>query len=492
MARLLGALLASVTLAVLPSLAPALALGPAAAPSGVKPVPVAVGVKPVPVAIGSNPVTRYAPPPIQAASAALLDATTGRWLLLYHADVPRAQASTTKIMTALVALTQGRLNDLVTVGPHAVAVGQETGSNMGLVTGERISLHDLLYGLLLPSGNDAALAIAAHVGGSVPHFVDLMNAEAARLGLANTHFANPDGLDAPGHDASARDLVLLARAAMANPVFRAIVATPAYTIPATATHRAHTLTNVNWFLRWYPGADGVKPGMTGNAGLCQVVSARRHGHWLIGAVMDTPDLHADVRDLMNYGFDDFTWSPSGQAGDTTDMALRAGAPGDPALYFPATGHRVRAGFLDYFTRHGGTAVLGLPLTDEYQDHGRTMQVFDHAVLWWDDAAEAAVAEPLGQESVPSIASLRPVRPVPNTPTRIYEPVTGHILRGAILRAYRAWGGAATFGYPLTEELRQGAMTVQYFSNAELRWAPGRPVTLAPLGDDYLRRKGYTR
>jgi len=444
-------------------------------------------------AVAPDPVYTYAPPPLRAASAALLDVTTGRWLLLDNADVPRAQASTAKIMTALVAVTRGTLDEGITAGADAVAVGRQSGSNMGLVAGETLPLRDLLYGLLLPSGNDAALSIAAGVGGSTTAFVDLMNGQAAALGLAHTHFANPDGLDAPGQYASARDLVLLARAAMRDPLLRQVVATPAYTIPATGPRPAHALTNLNWFLDWYPGADGVKPGMTGDAGLCQVVSARRHGHWLIGAVMDTPDLHTDVRDLMNYGFGDFTWSPSGQSGDDAGATVAGGAPADPSLYSPATGHAVRAGFLSYYLRHGGMAALGPPRTDEIVEGGRTVQYFANARLWWDDAARAAVATPLGQAAVPAPQLLRPVAPAAATPTRIYIPVTGHTVQAAILATYRAWGGAATLGYPLTEEILRGDETTQYFSNAVLRWSPERPVVTAdPLGDALLRRRGLLR
>lgn len=437
-----------------------------------------------------SPVDRHAPPPLLASAAALLDATTGRWLLLDNADTPRPQASTTKIMTALLALRYGRLDDLVTAPADAVALGQATGSNMGLHVGERLTLRDLLYGLLLPSGNDAAVTIAAHVGGTVPAFVAMMNREAAALGLTHTHFVNPHGLDAPGQYSSARDLVLLARQAMADPLFRRIVATPSYTIPATAEHPAHALTNVNWFVRWYPGADGVKPGMTGNAGLCQVLSARRHGHWLIGALLNTPDLHTDARDLMNDGFGDYRWTPSGQPGDTPLAALPAGTPGNPALYFPATGHRVRAGFLDYFTRHGGAQVLGLPRTDEFTEGGVRVQYFERARLWWDDAAQSAVATPLGLWAVPAPVLLRPVAPRASTPARQYVAATGHTVSGAILAAYRAWGGVGAFGYPLTEEIRHGGQTVQYFSNAEFQWTPRRGVTLALLGDAALRQRGY--
>lgn len=437
-----------------------------------------------------SPVYRYAPPPLLASSAALLDVNTGRWLLLDNADTPRAQASTAKIMTALVAIARGGLQHLVPVDQQAVEVGQATGSNMGLAPGERLPLRDLLYGLLLPSGNDAALAIARYVGGTVPAFVALMNHEAALLGLTHTHYATPHGLDAPGQYSSARDLALLANAAMSNPLFRQIVATRAYVIPATATHRAHRLTNINWFVDWYPGADGVKPGMTANAGLCQVLSVHRDGHWLIGALMNTPDLHTDARDLMNYGFRDFHWTPSGQPGDAHDAAIQTLTPHGLILYFPATGHRVRAGFLDYFVRHGGAAVLGLPRTDEFVEDGVTVQYFQRARLWWDDAAQAAIATPLGEMAVPSTALLRPVPYAPTTPSSVYMKVTGHIVRGAILAAYRAWGGRAAFGYPLTEELRVGGLTIQYFSNAAFQWSPRGGVTLVPLGDDALRARGY--
>jgi D-alanyl-D-alanine carboxypeptidase len=276
-----------------------------------------------------------------------------------------------------------------------VAVGQASGSNMGVAAGERLTIRDLLYGLLLPSGNDAALTIAAHVGGTVPAFVAMMNREAAALGMTHSHFANPHGLDEAGHYSSAHDLAILARRALQLPLFRQIVDTAAYAIPATATHRAHRLTNLNWFLTWYPGADGVKPGMTAAAGLCQVLSAHRHGHWLIGVLLNTPDLYTDARDLMNYGFHDFHWWPSGRAGDAPLTAIDAGSAAAPALYFPATGHRIRAGFLAFYRKYGGAAVFGPPLTDEFVRGEASIQYFSNAVFRWTPQVGVTL-EPLGR------------------------------------------------------------------------------------------------
>ena len=436
-----------------------------------------------------NPVANYAPPPILASGAALLDVTANRWLLLANADTSRPMASTTKIMTAYLAITHERLDDLVTIDGNEAALGQQTGAAMGLSAGERVPLRDLLYGLLLPSGNDAAVAIARSVAGSVPAFVALMNGAARALGLAHTHYANPHGLPDDNHYSSPRDLVLLARAAMALPLFHQIVDRSGFYIPATATHGAYTLTNVNWFVRWYPGADGVKPGYTDAAGLCQVISAHRDGRWLIGALMNTPDLHTDARDLMNYGLRDFRWTPSGQPGDAPWATVAEGTAASPSLYVPTTGHRVRAGFFTYFERHGGAAALGYPRTDEFVEGGVTVQYFDRARLWWDDAAQAAMATPLGQAAVPDPTLLRPAAALPASTGSLYIAATGHNIRGGFLTLFQQLG-VGTVGLPVTEALRAGNGVVQYFSNAVMQWSPGHPVTLAPLGDLLLHRQGY--
>ena len=195
-----------------------------------------------------------------ARAAFLYDVTAGRVLYSWNARTSLAMASTTKIMTALLALKYGHLDDWVTASYAAATIGQ---SSMYLQQGERLRLIDLLYGLLLPSGNDAAIAIAEHVGGSQAAFVAMMNREAAALGMTDTRYVNPYGLDAPGHATSARDLARLAVAAMQYPLFRQIVSTRYYNIAPTASNVAHDLININQPLWWYPGTIGVKPGTTG-------------------------------------------------------------------------------------------------------------------------------------------------------------------------------------------------------------------------------------
>ncbi len=444
-----------------------------------------------PTPILSNPVKAYALPPFYASEAALLDVGADRWLVSDNADEPRAMASTTKIMTAYVVLTLGanRLDDLVTVDQEEENLGTATGSKMGLFAGERVRLRDLLYGLLLPSGNDAALAIAKAMAGSVPAFAALMNATAQRLGLTHTRFVNSDGLDDPGQYASARDLVVLARAAMGFPLFRAIVAHQNTTIMTTATHHAYVLTNVNWFLRWYPGADGVKPGYTGNAGLCQVVSVHHQGRWLIGAVLNTPDLHTDVRDLMNFGLGDFTWAPSQQAGDSPSVTIVEGAGATSTLYFPSTGHRLGAGFLAYFEAHGGASVLGHPLTDEFVENGFTMQYFDSVALWWNPASQTVGVLPLGEQATPRGILRRAVAPLPSAAGALYIPATGHNVYGGFLNLYRTYG-PGLLGYPLTEAMSTNSGMEQFFTNAVLTWKKGQAAALKPLGSLDLRRHGY--
>src|SRR5262249_46871778 len=148
------------------------------------------------------------------------------------------------------------------------------------------------------------------------------------------------------------DLALLAREAMRLPLFREVVGTHHIVIPATATHRRYDLTSINYFIDWYPGADGVKPGWTGDAGLCLVESASRFGRHLIGVVLNTPNLDTDIRDLFNYGYGTFQWIESHPYPDTPLRTIPMGTPADPMLYFPVSGHTVRAGFLAYFKAHG--------------------------------------------------------------------------------------------------------------------------------------------
>ena len=239
----------------------------------------------------------------------LYDATTGKTLLAVNANTEMPMASTTKIMTAVVALTFGTLDQPISVGQDAVALDNQGTSICGLQLGDVLSLREMLYCLMLPSGDDAAVAIADGVGGSQAGFVSLMNLEVGMLGLSHTHYANPHGLDQPGHYTSAADLVKLTEYAMSSPTFAKIVNTSALTIPASAAHHKYTLTNTNELLAGEPfayrGAIGVKTGYTGGAGYCLVFVAARPQGTLIGVVLGESlydGRFTDATSLLNWGY----------------------------------------------------------------------------------------------------------------------------------------------------------------------------------------------
>ena len=252
------------------------------------------------------------PPAVTAQTAFLFDPDTGAVYYAKGANVELPMASCTKVMTLLLAVERGNLNQMVTVGADAHALVNPDSSYMGLDVGEKISLRDLLYGLVLPSGNDAAVAIADAIGGNVPAFVAMMNQRAQQLGLTHTHYANPHGLDAPGHYTTARDLAVLSAYALRNPIIEQVVSTYSYNIPKTTTHKAYHLVTGNDLLPYarapYPGAIGVKPGFTGNAGYCMSFAADRRGHLLVAAVLDDPSWQVrivDMRTLLDWGYQQF-------------------------------------------------------------------------------------------------------------------------------------------------------------------------------------------
>ncbi len=235
-------------------------------------------------------------------SVVVVDGDSGALLYAKNAHTRLAQASTTKIMTAIVAIERGRLEDRVTVDVDSERLYLTTESTvMGLMPGQTVTLETLLYGLMLSSGNDAAIAIAKHVAGSEARFVEMMNEKARALGLQDTQFRNPHGLDAVGHYSSAYDLTMLSRYAMQNPTF--------YSLSATRHWNADgfDLWNLNKFLASYPGADGVKPGFTDDAGRCLVGSAVRDNHRVFVTVLRSADPTADARDLFDYTFEGFRW-----------------------------------------------------------------------------------------------------------------------------------------------------------------------------------------
>lgn len=237
-----------------------------------------------------------------AKAAALIDVTSGRILFSQRGDEPMNIASLTKIMTAIVAIEHGNLNDKVTVSSRAA--GME-GSSLYLKAGEKITLLDLLYGLMLRSGNDAAVAVAEHVGGSLGGFVFMMNKKAEELGLSNSHFENPHGLDQAGHYMSANDLARLTAYALRNPVFQKIVKTRIKTAPNPHESWDYKWVNKNKMLRMYEGADGVKTGFTKQASRTLVTSATRNGQQLAAVTLSDGNDWADHRNLLDYGFKHF-------------------------------------------------------------------------------------------------------------------------------------------------------------------------------------------
>lgn len=231
-------------------------------------------------------------PQEQATAALLIDVGTGRVLYEKNAGRRLAMASTTKMMTALIALERGNLADTVVVQAGDVSVG----SVAGLWAGETLTLEDLLYVLLLPSDNAAAVAIARHVGGSEEAFVELMNAKADEWGLEDTHFANPHGLDDPEHYSSAHDLAQIALRGLSQPAFARLVSTRERQVGG------RILSNRNELLGSYPGAEGVKTGTTGQAGQCLVSAAGQPDGRALAVVLGSDDRYRDSRALLDYYF----------------------------------------------------------------------------------------------------------------------------------------------------------------------------------------------
>jgi D-alanyl-D-alanine carboxypeptidase (penicillin-binding protein 5/6) len=216
-----------------------------------------------------------------------------------HAHERRPVASTTKIMTALLALKKLRPHDIVTVAPSVPRVPLV---REGLRAGERVQAWKLFYSMLLYSGNDDALALAIAAAGSKWTFVQEMNSEAQQLGLHDTHFVSPSGVVDRDNYSSAWDLAALTRVALRNPRFAQIVRTKVEHVPWSAPTYAKIYVNNNRMLTEYRGADGVKTGYTHEAGPCLVVSATRNGHTLIAVVLDSPNMYSDATRLLNVGF----------------------------------------------------------------------------------------------------------------------------------------------------------------------------------------------
>ncbi len=263
----------------------------------------------------ASPAVAAPPPALKAQAAILLDAKTGQVLYDKNIHVRHAPASTTKMMTALLALESGRLGDRVKVSPQAAAT---RGSSMYLYAGQALTLEELITGLMMRSGNDAAVAIAEHLSGSVDAFVEQMNKRAAAIGAVNTHFRNPHGLSVPGHYSTAFDLAWIARTALANPAFATIVSTKEISIEwqdRRGREKDVSLRNTNRLLWMLEEADGVKTGTTNEAGPCLVASATRGNHKLIAVVLHDHSRWYDSMQLLKYGFDTFDLYDFADRGD---------------------------------------------------------------------------------------------------------------------------------------------------------------------------------
>ncbi len=345
--------------------------------------------------------TDHPAPPVFAQSAYLLDADTGTTLYAYNPFTHLPMLSTTKLMTASIAVEQGNLDQKITINAameHDISRLSADSALFGVKKGETYTLRDLLYGLLFVSGNDAAIVIADALAGNLNNFVAEINQKAHRLGMYDTHFMNPHGLLQSGQYSSAHDLALLGRYSMSLAVLHKISGETVHQIPKGGNHPLRLLLNENQFLWWYPGTDGGKTGYDGQSDFIQVMSSTRNHHHLIGVVMHTQDWWTDMRDLMNWGFDSFSWisphdldSPSNPipydslwnyfARDKKENTIPTA---DHGRYYIYTGFSISGMIMTYFDKHGGLKTFGYPVKLPVVSNGPGIgQQFQHATIQCD-------------------------------------------------------------------------------------------------------------
>lgn len=264
---------------------------------------------------------------ISAQSAILVEATTGKVLYSKNSDEERGMASTTKIMTAIIVLESADSDEIVTVKESCTGI---EGSSMYLQPGEKLSVSDLLFGLMLKSGNDCAAALAEHIAGSEQEFVSLMNEKAKTLGLHHTRFINPSGLPDDEHFSTAHDMARLAAYAMQNEQFRRIVSTKSCKIGT------RYLTNHNRLLSQAEGCDGIKTGFTKSSGRCLVTSAVRDGIRLIAVTLNAPNDWNDHQALYEFGFSTVKQTLLHKAGDlAVSLPIYGGTASELSVVFQA-------------------------------------------------------------------------------------------------------------------------------------------------------------
>lgn len=280
--------------------APAVAPAPMLAPSTTSPAPQTLlpAPKPGPTSIG------LPPPAIKAAGAVVMDEASGQVLFEIDAHRRLPPASLTKIATAALVIERANLDEVIEVHPDLDRYLREDYSTMKLEPGDSFSIGELLHGMLIASGNDAAEELAEHVSGDIPAFVAEMNRLASRLGLRDTHFIDPHGIGGPDHYSSAFDLAVLARYAMTMPAFRDVVAKESYTAHGS---RELPLLNDNPLLGYTEGVDGVKTGYTEEAGLTYVASVVRNGHRVYVVLLNAPNRAFDAIALIEWTFANWRW-----------------------------------------------------------------------------------------------------------------------------------------------------------------------------------------
>ncbi len=348
--------------------------------------------------------TDHPAPPVYATAAYLLDANTGATLYEHNASAHLPMMSTTKLMTGLLASQYGNLDKKITIN-DAIAndINQLSADSsvMGAKKGETYTLRELLYGLMLPSGNDAAIVIADSISGSMPKFVSLMNQRAQELGLHDTHYQNPHGLMDDGHYSSAHDLAVLGKVVMDVPSLHQITGTQTYHIAGSKEHAEHFFSNGDQFMYWYPGVDGGKIGWDAGANFVQVISCTRNNHHLIGVTLHTIDWWTDMRDLMNWGFHSFTWlSPreinanghpipyaaawNNFARDKRENNIPLGNHG---RYYVSTGYSGTDPIASFFDKNGGRAKLGFPIGQPQTVNTSQSQRFEHGTVQCDQRSK---------------------------------------------------------------------------------------------------------
>ena len=339
-------------------------------------------------------------PPVFATSAYLLDADTGATLYAHNPFMHLPMLSTTKLMTALLAVEHGNPDQQITITDaisRDINALSADSSLMGVKKGETYTLRDLLYGMFLVSGNDAAVVVADAIGGNLPNFVNQMNQRAKQLGLNDTHYMNPHGLLMTDHFSSAHDLAILGKVSLSNPIIHQISGTKQYHIVKSAGHPDHYLINGNQFLWWYPGVDSGKPGWDGDKNFIQVVSVTRNNHHLIGVTMHTNDWWTDMRDLMNWGFDMFNWTSPHDADllapipydydwnyFVRDQKQNTVPTADGGRYYIYTGYSVSGLILAYFDKNTGLKKFGFPLgLPKVATNTTIAQPFEHGTIQCD-------------------------------------------------------------------------------------------------------------